>query len=93
MFTPQSFDDKVLEVVALFGVIHVATSRVPKVVRLQNHRIAQVRYLSFHWLPGGAPTSPKSVQSGRNFSTPYEIRPKTGKIRYFGRKIQNLVTR
>ncbi|KHJ85668.1 hypothetical protein OESDEN_14601, partial [Oesophagostomum dentatum] len=33
------------EVVALFGVIHVATSRVPNVVRLQNHRIAQCRHI------------------------------------------------
>ncbi|CAD6190816.1 unnamed protein product [Caenorhabditis auriculariae] len=44
-FTVQSFDDRVLEVVALFGVIHVATSRVPNVVRLQNHRIAQCRHV------------------------------------------------
>lgn len=35
----------VLQVVALFGVIHVATSRVPNVVRLQNHRIAQCRHV------------------------------------------------
>ncbi|CAJ0601202.1 unnamed protein product [Cylicocyclus nassatus] len=41
----QSFDDRLLEVVALFGVIHVATSRVPNVVRLQNHRIAQCRHI------------------------------------------------
>ncbi|KAK6750545.1 hypothetical protein RB195_002488 [Necator americanus] len=44
-FTAQSFDDRLLEVVALFGVIHVATSRVPNVVRLQNHRIAQCRHI------------------------------------------------
>ncbi|CAB3409023.1 unnamed protein product [Caenorhabditis bovis] len=44
-FTAQSFDDRILEVVALFGVIHVATSRVPNVVRLQNHRIAQCRHV------------------------------------------------
>lgn len=44
-FTVQSFDDRILEVVALFGVIHVATSRVPNAVRLQNHRIAQCRHV------------------------------------------------
>ncbi|KJH44009.1 diacylglycerol kinase accessory domain protein [Dictyocaulus viviparus] len=44
-FRAQSFDDRLLEVVALFGVIHVATSRVPNVVRLQNHRIAQCRHI------------------------------------------------
>ncbi|CAI4226451.1 unnamed protein product [Auanema sp. JU1783] len=44
-FVAQSFDDRLLEVVALFGVIHVATSRVPNVVRLQNHRIAQCRHV------------------------------------------------
>ncbi|CAJ0564809.1 unnamed protein product, partial [Mesorhabditis spiculigera] len=42
-FKVQSYDDKLLEVVALFGVIHVATSRVPNMVRLQNHRLAQCR--------------------------------------------------
>lgn len=42
-FTAQSFDDRVLEVIALFGVIHVATSRVPRLLPLQNHRIAQCR--------------------------------------------------
>ncbi|KAJ1353772.1 Diacylglycerol kinase accessory domain [Parelaphostrongylus tenuis] len=45
VFAAQSFDDRLLEVVALFGVIHVATSRVPNVVRLQNHRIAQCRHI------------------------------------------------
>ncbi|KAE9420131.1 hypothetical protein Angca_004883, partial [Angiostrongylus cantonensis] len=45
IFAAQSFDDRLLEVVALFGVIHVATSRVPNVVRLQNHRIAQCRHV------------------------------------------------
>ncbi|KAK0398070.1 hypothetical protein QR680_002415 [Steinernema hermaphroditum] len=44
-FTVQSFDDKVLEVVALFSVIHVASSRMSKVVRMQNHRIAQARQI------------------------------------------------
>ncbi|UMM30605.1 hypothetical protein L5515_012410 [Caenorhabditis briggsae] len=44
-FTVQSFDDRILEVVALFGVIHVATSRVPNAYRLQNHRIAQCRHV------------------------------------------------
>lgn len=38
-FVRQSFDDRILEVVAIYGVMHCATSRV---VRLQNHRIAQV---------------------------------------------------
>ncbi|PAV91156.1 hypothetical protein WR25_10970 [Diploscapter pachys] len=51
-FTVQSFDDRVLEVVALFGVIHVATSRVPNVVRLQNHRIAQCRHVRILILGG-----------------------------------------
>ncbi|GMS97122.1 hypothetical protein PENTCL1PPCAC_19297 [Pristionchus entomophagus] len=44
-FTIQSYDDKVLEVVALFGVVHVASGRIPNVVRLQNHRIAQCRHV------------------------------------------------
>ncbi|GMT01104.1 hypothetical protein PENTCL1PPCAC_23278, partial [Pristionchus entomophagus] len=44
-FTIQSYDAKVLEVVALFGVVHVASGRIPNVVRLQNHRIAQCRHV------------------------------------------------
>uniref|UniRef100_A0A0N5A8D0 DAGKa domain-containing protein n=1 Tax=Syphacia muris TaxID=451379 RepID=A0A0N5A8D0_9BILA len=44
-FTAQSFDDRMLEVVALFGVIHVATSRVPR-LPLQKHRIAQCRHVN-----------------------------------------------
>lgn len=39
-FTAPSFDDKVLEVVAVFGTMHVAVSRV---INLQHHRIAQCR--------------------------------------------------
>ncbi|GMT25523.1 hypothetical protein PFISCL1PPCAC_16820, partial [Pristionchus fissidentatus] len=34
-----------LQVVALFGVVHVASGRIPNVVRLQNHRIAQCRHV------------------------------------------------
>uniref|UniRef100_A0A8C5G628 Diacylglycerol kinase n=1 Tax=Gouania willdenowi TaxID=441366 RepID=A0A8C5G628_GOUWI len=39
-FTAPSFDDKILEVVAVFGSIQMAVSRV---IRLQHHRIAQCR--------------------------------------------------
>lgn len=38
-FTAPSFDDKILEVVAVFGGIQMAVSRV---INLQHHRIAQV---------------------------------------------------
>jgi hypothetical protein len=38
-FTAPSFDDKILEVVAVFGSIQMAMSRV---MNLQHHRIAQV---------------------------------------------------
>lgn len=44
-FGAPSFDDKKLEVVAVFGSIQMAVSRV---INLQHHRIAQVG-------PGGAP--------------------------------------
>uniref|UniRef100_A0A8C7D479 SAM domain-containing protein n=1 Tax=Oncorhynchus kisutch TaxID=8019 RepID=A0A8C7D479_ONCKI len=39
-FTVPSFDDKILEVVAVFGSIQMAVSRV---INLQHHRIAQCR--------------------------------------------------
>lgn len=39
-FTAPSFDDKILEVVAVFGGIQMAVSRV---INLQHHRIAQCR--------------------------------------------------
>lgn len=39
-FTAPSFDDKILEVVAVFGSMQMAVSRV---INLQHHRIAQVR--------------------------------------------------
>ena len=38
-FTAPSFDDKILEVVAVFGSMQMAVSRV---IKLQHHRIAQV---------------------------------------------------
>lgn len=38
-FTAPSFDDKILEVVAVFGSMQMAVSRV---INLQHHRIAQV---------------------------------------------------
>uniref|UniRef100_A0A8R1EAA0 DAGKa domain-containing protein n=1 Tax=Caenorhabditis japonica TaxID=281687 RepID=A0A8R1EAA0_CAEJA len=44
-WTADMQEDIIIEVVALFGVIHVATSRVPNAVRLQNHRIAQCRHV------------------------------------------------
>jgi len=42
-FTAPSFDDKILEVVAVFGSTQLAVSRV---IDLQHHRIAQV---STYW--------------------------------------------
>lgn len=39
-FTAPSFDDKILEVVAVFGSMQMAVSRV---INLQHHRIAQVQ--------------------------------------------------
>ena len=45
-FGAPSFDDKKLEVVAVFGSMQMAMSRV---INLQHHRIAQVTHLShFH---------------------------------------------
>jgi diacylglycerol kinase (ATP) len=40
-FQAPSFDDKILEVVAVFGSVQMAVSRV---LDIQHHRIAQV-----HW--------------------------------------------
>ncbi|XP_064126144.1 diacylglycerol kinase eta isoform X1 [Loxodonta africana] len=40
MFTAPSFDDKILEVVAIFDSVQMAVSRV---IKLQHHRIAQCR--------------------------------------------------
>lgn len=40
IFCAPSFDDKILEVVAVFGGMQMAVSRV---IKLQHHRIAQVR--------------------------------------------------
>ncbi|XP_069069861.1 diacylglycerol kinase delta isoform X1 [Pleurodeles waltl] len=40
IFTAPSFDDKILEVVAVFGSMQMAVSRV---IKLQHHRIAQCR--------------------------------------------------
>lgn len=42
IFCAPSFDDKILEVVAVFGSMQMAVSRV---IKLQHHRIAQVRSL------------------------------------------------
>lgn len=39
IFCAPSFDDKILEVVAVFGSMQMAVSRV---IKLQHHRIAQV---------------------------------------------------
>ena len=39
---PPSFDDKILEVVAVFGGMQIAVSRL---IDIQHHRIAQVRTL------------------------------------------------
>lgn len=44
-FGAPSFDDKKLEVVAVFGSMQMAVSRV---INLQHHRIAQVQTASFH---------------------------------------------
>lgn len=46
-FGAPSFDDKKLEVVAVFGSIQMAVSRV---INLQHHRIAQVRRHPSTWL-------------------------------------------
>lgn len=43
IFGAPSFDDKILEVVAVFGSMQMAVSRV---IKLQHHRIAQVCSLS-----------------------------------------------
>ena len=42
IFGAPSFDDKILEVVAVFGSMQMAVSRV---IKLQHHRIAQVCFL------------------------------------------------
>lgn len=52
-FGAPSFDDKKLEVVAVFGSIQMAVSRV---INLQHHRIAQV--LARH--PAGPQVVPES---------------------------------
>ena len=41
IFAAPSFDDKILEVVALFDSVQMAVSRV---IKLQHHRIAQVGF-------------------------------------------------
>lgn len=43
IFCAPSFDDKILEVVAVFGSMQMAVSRV---IKLQHHRIAQVERLN-----------------------------------------------
>lgn len=45
-FGAPSFDDKKLEVVAVFGSMQMAMSRV---INLQHHRIAQVSHASYLW--------------------------------------------
>lgn len=49
-FGAPSFDDKKLEVVAVFGSMQMAMSRV---INLQHHRIAQVNHL----IPGEEPVT------------------------------------
>ena len=41
IFAAPSFDDKILEVVAIFDSVQMAVSRV---IKLQHHRIAQVGF-------------------------------------------------
>ena len=48
-FGAPSFDDKKLEVVAVFGSMQMAVSRV---INLQHHRIAQVPAVHLHVHPG-----------------------------------------
>lgn len=43
VFYAPAFDDRILEVVAVFGTVQMAASRV---INLQHHRIAQVRFQS-----------------------------------------------
>ena len=45
-FTAPSFDDKILEVVAVFGGMQMAVSRM---ITLQHHRIAQVDRGTIPW--------------------------------------------
>ncbi|TNN01383.1 hypothetical protein fugu_010765 [Takifugu bimaculatus] len=47
-FTAPSFDDKILEVVAVFGSMQMAVSRV---INLQQHRIAQITILGDEGVP------------------------------------------
>lgn len=47
IFLPPSFDDKILEVVAVFGSVQMAASRL---INLQHHRIAQCQTIQINIL-------------------------------------------
>lgn len=62
-FGAPSFDDKKLEVVAVFGSIQMAVSRV---INLQHHRIAQV--------VGRHPAGPQVVPESSRGSSEWSLR-------------------
>ena len=43
VFGKQAIDDGQLEIVAIFDIMHCATSRLPAVSGMRQHRLAQVR--------------------------------------------------
>lgn len=47
IFLPPSFDDRILEVVAVFGSMQMAASRI---ISLQHHRIAQCQSIQINIL-------------------------------------------
>ncbi|XP_055633713.1 diacylglycerol kinase eta isoform X2 [Toxorhynchites rutilus septentrionalis] len=49
IFLPQSFDDRILEVVAVFGSVQMAASRL---INIQHHRIAQCQSVQINILCG-----------------------------------------
>ena len=61
IFLPPGFDDGILEVVAVFGSIHMGASRI---MNLQRHRIAQCRSVVIRILGGeGVPVQVRERDS------------------------------